>query len=516
MFAQSSAAPISNTVPHNRALVPVMLIAAIPVALLFAVANQYGYFRDELYYLACAQHPAWGYVDQPPLIAWIAWLVTHTIGDSLFAIRLLPALAIGLSVYLAAQVARELGGGRFAIIAAAILMAVMPLALGIGHLFAMNAFDYPLWLALVLVILRIANTGNARLWLVFGALAGITVLNKYGIIFFFAAFILGIVLTPWRRWLANRWFWRGVLVAILIPLPNFLWQQSHGFPFLELMRNIRHNGRDISPPPLHFLGQQLQIVNPFSFLAVVIGAVWLLRTPRYRAVGIAFVAFYFLLEAMGAKNYYLGPVYPMMFAAAAVALEKATALRARWAAVTLLVLAIAVTLITLPIAIPVLTPDDFVAYTHITHIEQPKFEHQLQGPLPQIYADMFGWPEMVQKTAAFYNTLTPDQKRNTAIWGDNYGVASALTFFGPQYGLPAPIGPHQSFYYWGPRNYRSPDIIELGAHDDDDLRRLCDSVQIVGHADHPLARPSEHFDIYYCRGLHYDLQANWSTLKRFD
>ena len=169
-----------------------------------------------------------------------------------------------------------------------------------------------------------------------------------------------------------------------------------------------------------------------------------------------------------------------------------------------------------PSQFPVLSPDDFIAYTNIIHIQPPKFEHQLQGPLPQIYADMFGWPEMVQKTAAFYNTLTPDQKRNTAIWGDNYGVASALDFFGPRYGLPPAIGPHQSYFIWGPRSYRSPDIIKLGAHDDDDLRRLCDSVQIIGRTDQPLARPSEHFNIYYCRGLHYDLQANWPRLKRFD
>jgi hypothetical protein len=503
-----------QSTPSTRTAV--LGIALITVGLLLAIVGRYGYFRDELYYLACGKHAAWGYVDQPPLIAWIAWFLAHTVGQSLFAIRLLPALAIGLSIYLASRLAQELGGGRFAMIVAAILMAIMPLALGIGHLFTMNAFDYPLWLALAWTILRIANTGNPRLWIAFGALAGLTILNKYDVVFFLVALLVGVLLTPWRRWLANRWFWCAVALTVVIALPNFLWQQSHGFPFLELMGNIRRNGRDISPPPLGFLGQQLQVVNPLSFLAALAGAVWLMLRSRFRAIGITFLAFYLLLEALGAKNYYLGPIYPMMFAAGAVAIERITARRARWAAVTFIGLSVALTLFTLPIAIPIVSPEHFETYTRITHLEQPKFENQLQGPLPQIYADMFGWPEMVQTTATFFHSLTPDQQRNTAIWAENYGVGSAFYFFGPRYGLPDPIGAHQSFYFWGPHDYHSPDLIVAGARDDDGLRRVCDSVQIVGRSDHPLARPSEHFDIYYCRGLHADLQAHWSMRKHFD
>jgi hypothetical protein len=494
----------------------VLAIALITVGLLLAIVGRYGYFRDELYYLACGKHPAWGYVDQPPLIAWIAWLLAHSTSQSLFAIRLLPALAIGLSVYLVSRVAQELGAGRFAMIATAILMAIMPLALCFGHLFTMNAFDYPLWLALAWITLRIENTGNPRLWIAFGALAGLTILNKYDVLFFLAALLVGVLLTPWRQWLANRWFWCAVALTVVIALPNFLWQQSHGFPFLELIGNIRRNGRDISPPPLGFLGQQLQIVNPLSFLAALAGTVWLLQRSRFRAIGVAFLAFYLLLEALGAKNYYLGPIYPMVFAAGAVAIEEWSARRGRWAAVTFVGLSVALTLLSLPIAIPILSPMQFETYTRITHIEQPKFEHQLQGPLPQIYADMFGWPEMVEKTAAIYNALPPEQQRNTAIWAANYGVGGALYFFGPRYGMPDPIGPHQSFYFWGPRNYHSPDLIILGDHNPDSAREVCDSVQVVGRSDHPLARPSEHFDIYYCRGLHIDLQADWPKLKRFN
>lgn len=494
----------------------VAVVSLAATALLLTVVTRYGYFRDELYYLACGRHPAWGYVDQPPLIGWLAWLLRHTIGESLLAIRLLPALSVGAACAFTALVARELGGRRHSIITAAGFMAIMPIALSIGHLFTMNAFDYPLWLALVWLLLRMENTGDVRLWIAFGAVAGLTTLNKYGVLFFIAALALGTVATGWRRWFETWHFWVGAFLGALIALPNLLWQRAHGYPFLELMANIHRSGRDISPPPIPFFGQQLQIVNPVSMAVVLAGLVWLLAQRRFRALGIVFIAFYVVLEKLGAKHYYLGPVYPMMFAAGSVALEQWTERRFRWVLQTVLGLAFLVTVIMLPIAIPVLSADHFIAYEKITGIEPAKFERQRQGPLPQIYADMFGWPEMVEKVAAFYNTLPPEEKQNTAIFADNYGVGGALYLFGPRYGLPNPIGGHQSFYIWGPGAYRRPNIINVGSHDDETLQRECDSVQVVGRTDHPLARPSEHFDIYYCKGLRFDIQENWSKAKKFD
>jgi hypothetical protein len=516
-----SAAPtnpeIQDAAPGRPATTAVWLTAAALFALLMAVAPRYGYFRDELYYLACGEHPAWGYVDQPPLIAWISWLIEHTIGTSLYALRLLPALAAAGTVWLTARLARDLGGCARAEILAAVLAAVMPVVAVSAHLFTMNVFDFLLWTTLALLLVRLENTGNPRLWLVFGAIAGITILNKYGVLFFLIALLAGIAATHWRKWFANVHFWTASLLAAVIALPNFLWQLRRHFPFLELMHNIRHSGRDVAHPPLGFFLDQLQIVNPVSMLVAIAGAVWLLGSRRYRALGIAFAVFYLIMMVMKAKNYYLAPAYPMVFAAGAVALTRWTDRpHLRWLPAATGILASLVFLLTLPMLIPVLDVPHFQQYMKVTGLKEPEFEHHKPAALPQIYADMFGWPEMVEKVAAFYNTLTPEQRQRTAIYGDNYGVAAAIDFFGPRYGLPKAISGHQSYFFWGAHGYHRMDVINVGSHDDFTLRRECDSVRIVGYADHPLARSDENFPIYYCQGLRMDLTQEWQKTKKWN
>lgn len=511
------ATPEILAVPSRQTPLAVWLIAAALWILLMAVAERYGYFRDELYYLACGEHPGWGYVDQPPLIGWVAWLLQHTIGTSLYALRLLPAIAASATVWLTARLARELGGTSRAEVFAALLAAVMPITVAIAHLFTMNIFDFVFWTALALILVRLENTGDSHLWLAFGALAGITILNKFGVVFFLFASLAGILASNGRRWLKSIYFWIGILLTVSISLPNFLWQQQRHFPFIELMRNIRQSGRDVALPPLGFFLQQLQIVNPVSMLIVIAGMVWLLRSRRYRALGIAFAAFYLAMMVMKAKNYYLAPIYPMMFAAGAVAFTGwSDHPRRRWLPTIIGVLASSIFLLMLPLLIPVLDVPHFQQYVKISGLKLPEFENHKAAALPQIYADMFGWPEMVEKTAAFYNTLTPEQKRRTAIWGEDYGIAAAIDFFGPRYGLPKAISGHQSYFLWGPREYQRIDVIDLGSSSDSTLQRECESVRAVGLADHPLARPHEHFDIFYCQGLRIDLQQVWPQLKKWD
>jgi hypothetical protein len=398
-----------------------------------------------------------------------------------------------------------------------VLAAVMPITAVSAHLFTMNALDFVLWSALALLLVRLENTGNARLWLAFGALAGLTILNKYGILFFLIALLAGTLATAWRRWFASPWFWSGALLAAGIALPNFLWQMQRHFPFLELMHNIRRSGRDVAHPPLGFFLDQLQVVNPVSMLVVLAGLAWLFGARRYRALGIAFAVFYLMMMVMKAKNYYLAPAYPMVFAAGAVALTQwSDRPRLRWLPATTGILASLVFLLILPMLLPVLDVPHFQQYMKLTGLKLPEFEHHKPGALPQIYADMFGWPEMVEKVAAFYNTLTPEQRQRTAIYGDNYGVASAIDFFGPRYGLPKAISGHQSYFFWGAHGYHRIDVINVGSHDDRTLQRECDSVRIVGYADHPLARADEHFPIYYCQGLRMDATEVWPKTKKWD
>src|SRR5579863_2466321 len=271
----------------------VLYVAAARIVLYLIAGANYGYFRDELYYLACGEHPAWGYVDQPPLIAWIAWIVQHTIGTSILALRLLPALAGATTVILSGALARELGGRRWAMFLASLAALAAPVLLAFSHLFTMNAFDPLLWTAIAWLAVRISKnariskTGNEHLWLAVGVLAGITILNKYGVVFWLSGVVVGILLTPLRQCLRRRWFWIGGAIAAAIAMPNVWWQWRRQFPFLQLMANVRRNGRDIPLPPFPFLKAQAEMLGYVAALLVLFALFFFFskRGRPFRALG---------------------------------------------------------------------------------------------------------------------------------------------------------------------------------------------------------------------------------------
>jgi hypothetical protein len=497
----------------------VLYIASLRIVLYLLAGANYGYFRDELYYLACGEHPAWGYVDQPPLIAWIAWFLQHTIGTSIRELRLLPALAGAATVIFAGQLARELGGRRWAMFLAALAALLAPVLLAFSHLFTMNAFDPLLWTAIVWLIVRISKTGNEMLWLPAGALMGITILNKYGVVLWLSGLVAGILLTPLRQSLRRRWFWIGGALAAAIALPNFLWQWRHQFPFLQLMRNVRQSGRDVSLPLLPYLKAQAEMLGYIAAILVVFAILFFFskRGRPFRALGWAYLFFLVEMIALHGKMYYLTPVYPMLFAAGAVWLEGATERKLRiWAKPALAVGITAVSGIYAPTILPILSVPAFLSYEHKMGIEQQKFENQPQGVLPQLYADMFGWPEMAQTVAAYFRTLSPEEQRRTAIFANNYGEAAAIDFFGPRYGLPKSIGNHQNYWIWGPRQYTGESLIVLGDGDERNMQTKCASYSVIGSAKHPLSRPDEWLPIYHCRGFKRNLQEIWPETKHWD
>jgi hypothetical protein len=488
------------------------------MAIYLVAGRNYGYFRDELYYLACGEHPAWGYVDQPPLIGWTAWLLQHTIGTSLYALRILPALADAASIVLSGLLARRLGGRRWAMFLAALATLMAPVLLGMSHLFTMNAFDLLLWTAIAYLIAQIANTGRESLWLAVGALIGITILNKYAILFWLMGLILGLCLTPVRCSLRHRWFWIGCAIAAAISLPNFLWEWRHHFPFLELMHNVRNSGRDIVLSPAAYLLAQAQMLGFVAALLVPFALLFFFskRGRPYRALGWAYLLFLAEMMFLHGKMYYVTPVYPMLFAAGAVWMESATERRIWvWAKPALALGIVAVGGIYAPTIVPLLSVPHFLAYEQKLGIEQQKFEHSAQGVLPQLFADMFGWDEMTQRVAAYYHTLSPEEQQKTAIFGNNYGEAAAIDFFGPRYGLPKSIGGHQSYWLWGPRDYTGESLIVLGEGHEYNMKTKCASYSIIGTTKHPLSRPDEWLPIYHCRGFRPDLQTAWPQLKHW-
>src|SRR3954469_14495652 len=253
----------------------VLAIAAANLLFHLLIANRYGIFRDELYYLACSEHLDAGYVDQPPLVAFIAWFARHVFGESLIGLRFLPALAGAATVWLTGKLAREMGGGAFAQALAALALFATPVFLLMHHWLTMNAFEPLIWLACAWCIVRAINRDEPRYWLWFGILIGFGMENKYSTAFFAFAVVGALLITPQRRFLANKWIWLGALCSLLIFLPNFIWLARHNFPFLELMHNIRSGHRDVVRAPVAFMADQVMLMNPILFPLWVGGLVWL-------------------------------------------------------------------------------------------------------------------------------------------------------------------------------------------------------------------------------------------------
>ena len=493
-------------------------IAAADLLFHLLIANRYGIFRDELYYVACSEHLDAGYVDQPPLIAFIAWIARHLFGESLIGLRFLPALAGAATVWLTGKLARELGGRVFAQAVAALAVFAAPIFLLMHHWLTMNAFEPLIWLACAWCIVRAIDRNEPRYWLWFGILIGLGMENKYSTAFFVFAVIGALLVTPQRRFVASKWLWLGALCSLLIFLPNLVWLFRHDFPFLELMHNIRSTHRDVVRGPVAFIADQAMLMNPILFPLWAGGLAWFCfsaRGKRFRILGWIYALLLVAFIGLKGKNYYLSAAYPMLFAAGAVAFENLTRQSARWSRPVYLVAIVFVTCLLAPLSVPVLSAENYIRHQKAFGFEPPKAENQPTGPLPQHFADEFGWEEMAREVGRVYNALPPDQRAKTAIFANSYGQAGAIDFFGKKYGLPKAISNHQSYWLWGPRDYTGESVIVLGSDGTGDREHFA-TVEAVGRTDHPYSRRDEHFDIFLCRDLNTSLKALWPKAKKWN
>jgi len=511
------------------------IIWAIALAkLLFHIYfnNRYGYFRDEFDYIACGDHLAWGYVDQPPLIPFLIHLCRAVLGDSLRSIRFIPALASSLLVVQTGLLAREFGGRRFALLLSAITILTAPQYLSNGSLLTTNCLEPSLWMGCAYLAVLAIKRNQPRYWLWFGIIAGIGLQEKYSIALFGFGMVVGLLLTTQRRPFLDPWIWIGGLAAFLIFLPNLLWNIHYHWPFLELMHNIRAEGRDVVLPFPQYFFQQTILLNPLTapiWLAGLFALLFSSRLRPYRALGWCYLVCFTVFFILHGKNYYLAPIYPMLLAAGAVVIESAidrnkskapknTRPRRPWLKVAIAVVLLANGIYLLPVTIPILSPDSFLAYAHHLPFKLPVMEHShARAALPQWYADQFGWEEIVAETAVAWNRLSPDERKDEAcgIFAQDYGQAGAIDFLGRRYGLPRSLSGHQSWFLWGPRGYSGNCMIVL----DDSRRRLeqlWNQVEYVGaSADNPYALEKE-IPVFICHGAKFGTLAQlWPQLKRW-
>nr|WP_294947688.1 glycosyltransferase family 39 protein [uncultured Mucilaginibacter sp.] len=475
----------------------ILIFVALKVLLNVVAISRFGFHRDEFLHLVLADHLDWGYKEVPPFIAILAKITLSVFGDSVFAARIFSTVASGLIVWLTGRIVVELGGRRFAITLACLALIFAPAFVASGYLFQPVVFDQLWWVLTVWLFCKYLNTADVRYLYWLGAAVGFGMLTKYSMAFFTGSLIIGILISNERKLLFNRHVIISALIAVLIFLPNVIWQFVHHLPVITHMRELRATQLDYVKPSAFIMGQLL--VNGPSLFIWLTGFFFLLfsfKLRRFRYLAIAYVLIFLFLLYMDGKSYYIFGAYPMLFAAGGFACEKMITrswVVLRIAAVVLFILP---NLLLLPLFLPVLSLDKTVAAfkyakEHVNFLDfAVTWEDQKQHPLTQDYADMLGWEEMAQKAAQAYHSLTPEQQKHAQIFADNYGEAGALHHFHKKYNMPDVVSLNSSFALWAPDNLDAKYIIYV---DDDDnitarLAPILESYKQTGEVLTPLAR----------------------------
>jgi hypothetical protein len=499
-----------------------LIVAGAALLLMAAFHNSYGYFRDELYYIACTDHLSLGYVDQPPLSIALLALWRWVFGDSLHAIRLLAALAVSGTSFLTALIARRLGGGRFSLWLSALSVIAAHTLLGSGRSYSMNPLDILFWTLSLYIGVRILAGDSPKLWIPFGIVVGLGLLNKYSVGFMCAGLAGGLLLTSHRKHLATGKFWAGALIAFLIFVPHAIWEIQKGFPTLEFM----HNASQIKNARI---GLSEFIIGQFKGMNYVNGLLWVpglwyfffhSNGKRFRALAWMYVIVFLIMIVGNGKVYYLSASYPVLLAGGAVALEKFSAghsLNRHWNWVRMAYPAILIlwAVLGLPFTLPVLPVEKFIEYERFLGMMPKAEERSSVGELPQWYADQFGWEELTATVAKIYNTLTPEEQKQCVIFVRNYGEAGAIDFFGKKYGLPHALCAHNSYWMWGPGE-RTGNIAIILGHDRElqdnlnDLNRRYRHVELAGTTDCKYVMPYENGRLLFiCKEMNTTFQILW-------
>jgi len=490
----------------------ILLLLALARFIMHMIANsQYGFHRDELAMFDYARHLDWGFVDFPPLAPFIMRIGYELFGGSLPGVRLFGALAQSLVVLLAGLMARELGGSRWAQITAAVAAGIAPWSLLIGSVLVYTTLDYLWWVLIAYLMIRLLKSSNPRWWLGIGAVIGLGMQTKYSIIFLIAGVVAGVILTRARRYLLSPWLWAGVLLAVLIFLPNLAWQAQHDFISLDFLSSIHARDIRIGRTDTFLKDQTYISANLATIPLWILGLGFYFFAPagsRYRALGWMFVIPFVMLYYSKGRGYYLAPAYPMLLAAGAVWLEQGLTRLSTWKArlaqgFTWATLAAGFILFS-SLALP-LAPVGSQWWKTVTEINS-EFKEEI------------GWPELVGAVAKIYAALPPEEQAVTGILTGNYGEAGAINLYGPAYGLPQAISGVNSYWLRGYGDSEPQTAIVLGI----DASRAYSYFKRCDHAGRITNRygvmneeTRDHPTILICRGIRRSWQEMWKSILNF-
>lgn len=491
--------------PLDWSVLAVLLGARILLYLL--LGGRYGFHQDEMYFIDCGRHLAFGYVDHPPLVPWLARVATALFGDSLYGLRFLPMLSGAGTIALAALLARAWGGGRYAQFLAGLCMLLAPAYLFMGNMLNIPVFEQFTWTLCAYLLIRVIQQEEPRWWLAIGVVAGIGLLNKHTMALWALGIGAGVVLTPLRRDLRTPWPWAGTAVAAVIFFPNLVWLYRHDWATLEFIQNLAGIPRAL------FLAGQLLFMGPLFFPVWIAGLVFLFTQPerRYRAFAWLFITVLLIFFWNQGQPYYLAAAYPVLFAAGAVWWERWSARRTSpLPGRAMLSAMVAGGLVFLPLGAPILPLQT------TNRIVDRLFGNIL--PPHELLIDFHfqvGWPDHVDVFSDIFHALPEEERAHTEILTLSHGITSAVNLYGPARGLPRAWSGSLTHYFWGP----PPDTTEVylvSLFDEDQLRRYFADVRQAGELHHPLAADLyRHRPVYVCREPRQPLSRVWSDFKRF-
>jgi hypothetical protein len=483
------------------------------------LTGAYGFFRDELYYIACSDHLAWGYVDQPPFSLYVLKLSRMIFGDSLTAIRLVPSLAHTGVIVLTGMMVKEMGGRVFAMFIACLAVFMSPIHLGMNLIYSMNGLDIFIWALATYMIVRMKNTQRQQDWIWLGVVLGIGLLNKISVLFLGCGIFAGLLLTNPKS-LTTRWPYLAGVIAFIIFLPYIFWNMANDYAHLEFIHNASA-GKYAGRSRLDFIKEQILFLNPISlplWLAGLFALLFYKPLQPYRILGWIYVtAFTILVINSTSKGEYLTPAYAMLFAGAGIWMEQTfNSVAVRWIKYVYPPLIVMMGSVLIPMVLPVLPVERYVQYAEALGFKPASSENKKLSELPQFYADMFGWEEKARDVAKVYNALPPEDKARACIFSNNYGRCGAIDFFGQQYGLPKSMGEHNNYWLWGPGSCNGEVIIILGGSMEDHINDYA-SCEEVAVSTCTYCMPYENdVKIFVGRGLKHDIHEAWKDIKNYE
>lgn len=498
----------------------ILILALISVLIHLFVISNLEYHRDELLYFSLGLHPASGYATVPPMIGWIAWLMESLFGSSVFAVRLFPALISGAMIFLAASMAKELGGSGYASFLAALGLLISNFFLRTFSLFMPVFMEIFLWTLCIYLIIKYINTKNDKFLIIFGVIAGFTLLNKYLVGLLFAGLMVIIPFTEYREVFRKKMFWAGLAAGFVIFLPNFIWQASKGFPAFHHITEL-YDTQLVHMNVSLFLTEQL-LMPITGTVFTVAGLIFLLtnkKIKKFRFLGFLSLFIIAGLMILKGKSYYTLGIFPLLIISGAVSyghwIKKA------WLRVIFPIILVLLTLPVIPFGIPIYNQAGLIKYFKVLEEKYGidvgrRFEDGSIHSLPQDYADMLGWEELTNITNKAYQMIA--DKKASFIYCENYGQAGAITIIGKKYGLPEAVSFNESFRYWIPEKFE-PDITSFIYINDElgeDIQRLFGKITLVGKISNPDAREYG-TAVYLCENPLIGFNTFWSDrLKRLE